>query len=385
MRYYTVVIALTVLTFMILGILSVENNRFSNRDKRLRCINCGLFILAAVSEWLAFNLNGNTSISPFLIRIVKFGDFFFTPTAGALIALRYNKNDGIIKFVNYILIFNSIFQIISLFTNWMITIDSNNFYHNATLFPIYLVICALILIFIIIGFATYSKNFRKRNRSSLYAIFILLIIGIPVQEILTDVKTAFITIAIGMCLIYIHNAEFSSLTADDMIQEQTYLIAYDPLTQIYSRNEYTLALNELNKVEKLPDDFVVFSMDVNGLKLANDTYGHEGGDEIICAAAHCIDNVFGKYGKCYRTGGDEFIVLANVAVYDIPKLLKQLDEDVENWKGEIVPKLSLSVGRARAIEFPGLSVEKLIIKSDESMYKSKSHYYQTAGIERREN
>ena len=385
MSYYTGIIILAILTLLILCILVIENNRLSNFEKRVRCINYLFFALAAIAEWFGYLVDGNINLSPFIIRLVRFGDFIFTPTAGAIIALRFNKDQNIIKFINYLLIFNTVFQIICLFTNWMIIVDANNFTHSSTLYPVYLVVCVIILFFIIMGFYIYGKGFKRRNLISLYAIFVLLVYGIFIQEVFGEVRTTFITMAIGMVLVYIHNSEFSQLTADEKISEQNYLIAYDPLTKIYSRNEYTLALNELNNAEKLPEDFVVFSMDINGLKTANDTYGHEGGDEIICAAAKCINDVFKDYGKCYRTGGDEFVVLANVAVYDIPKLLNKLDDKVSNWKGKIVPSLSLSVGRARAIEYPGLNVEKLIIKSDQSMYKNKSNYYINSGIDRRKN
>ena len=383
MSYYTGVIILSTLTLAILCILVIENNRLSSFEKRVRCINYGFLVLAALSEWLGYFVDGNLNVSSFLIRFAKFGDFTFTPIAGAIIALRFNKKQSYIKFINYLLIFNTTFQIICLFTDWMITVDANNYFHTSTLYPIYLVVCVIILFFIVLGFFTYGKGFKRRNLISLYAIMALLVYGIFIQEFFDNVRTAFVSMTIGMVLMYIHNTEFTQISTDEKIGEQNYLIAYDPLTKVYSRNEYNLALNELNSVEKLEEDFVAFSMDINGLKKANDTYGHEGGDEIICAAATCINEVFKDYGKCYRTGGDEFIVLANVAAYDIPKLLNKLDDEIANWKGQIVPSFSISVGRARAIEYPGLNVERLISKADQLMYNNKSNFYISSGIDRR--
>ncbi len=51
---------------------------------------------------------------------------------------------------------------------------------------------------------------------------------------------------------------------------------------------------------------VVF-IDINGLKYANDHYGHPYGDEMIQSVAHGIRRVFPEYA--YRIGGDEFIAL----------------------------------------------------------------------------
>lgn len=385
MNYYTGVIILAILTLITLCILVIENNRLSKYEKKMRCINYIFFMLAALFEWTGYRVDGNINLDPFVIRLARLGDFIFTPTAGAIIALRFNKNKNVIRFINYLLIFNVVFQIISLFNNWMITVDANNSTHGSTLYPVYLTVCAIVLFLIIFGFYDYGKGFKRKNTISLYAILVILVYGIFIQEFFSEVRTGFITMAIGMVLIYIHNSEFSQLTADEKISEQSYLIAYDPLTKIYSRYEYNKSLNELNNVEKLPDDFVVFSMDINGLKNANDTYGHEGGDEIICAAATCINNVFKDYGKCYRTGGDEFIVLANVSENDIPKLLKRLEVEASNWKGKHVPSLSISVGTARAIEYPELNIEKLIIKSDQSLYKNKAEFYDNSENDRRKN
>lgn len=53
---------------------------------------------------------------------------------------------------------------------------------------------------------------------------------------------------------------------------------------------------------------IVF-LDVNDLKLTNDTRGHEIGDKLLLEATSIIQNSFGKYGDCYRIGGDEFCVL----------------------------------------------------------------------------
>ena len=44
-------------------------------------------------------------------------------------------------------------------------------------------------------------------------------------------------------------------------------------------------------------------------KKVNDNQGHEKGDELLSAASKIIADSFGRYGKAYRIGGDEFCVL----------------------------------------------------------------------------
>ena len=48
-------------------------------------------------------------------------------------------------------------------------------------------------------------------------------------------------------------------------------------------------------------------MDVNRLKIVNDSQGHAAGDELLQGAASCMKKCFDSCGKVYRTGGDEFI------------------------------------------------------------------------------
>ena len=54
----------------------------------------------------------------------------------------------------------------------------------------------------------------------------------------------------------------------------------------------------------MKNNFVVFLIDINGLKVVNDTLGHEAGDELICGAAACITSTFKDKGNTYRIGGD---------------------------------------------------------------------------------
>ena len=53
----------------------------------------------------------------------------------------------------------------------------------------------------------------------------------------------------------------------------------------------------------------ILSVDLNGLKFINDTYGHNKGDEAIQYAANLIRDVIPSHARLYRIGGDEFVVL----------------------------------------------------------------------------
>lgn len=101
------------------------------------------------------------------------------------------------------------------------------------------------------------------------------------------------------------------------ILEQQKLLYYEELANLdlltggLNRNAYENALNELKHQQGEPNDCGVVIFDLNDLKLINDRYGHEMGDDAIRRCHRLILEAFGGAGKCYRIGGDEFCYLVS--------------------------------------------------------------------------
>ena len=382
MTYYTAITILVWLSLIILSILVAENNRLPNKKKLILYFTYAIVALAATAEWIGVQLNGNENIPAGLLKAVKFFDYILTPVAGGIIVLQFRSKSIWQKIILGLVAVNFLFQLVCVFTNWMIVIDEHNVYSHGILYYAYIAIYLLIVILVIIEFAMHGRTFKKRNLVSLYAVLLFVIAGIVLQEFFKDVRTAYLALVLGLALLFIHDSEFSQLKADETIQEQTIQITIDPLTNISNRFAYEKALQEI----EMKDDFVVFSIDINGLKKTNDTLGHRAGDELICGAATTIDNTFKAFGGVsYRTGGDEFIVLANLDENKIKEAMKALEENTEKWKGVEVKSLSLSAGYASIKESPELDVHRLIYIADQRMYKIKSDYYLKNGNDRREH
>ena len=88
-------------------------------------------------------------------------------------------------------------------------------------------------------------------------------------------------------------------------------LAYkDPLTGVKNKRaceDYEAELDARIK-EGLIREFAVVSLDVNGLKMTNDTYGHKAGDELLISACRIICRHF-SHSPVFRFGGDEFEVI----------------------------------------------------------------------------
>lgn len=166
------------------------------------------------------------------------------------------------------------------------------------------------------------------------------------------------------------------------IDEQTKLANTDELTSLLNRHAYEVAMSQ-HHIAPSDDNFAYIAMDINGLKVVNDTLGHMAGDELIKGATDCMRICLGSYGKLYRIGGDEFVAIIHATQRELEFLQKDLEEKVMDWRGEMVSRLSISVGIATKREFPNFPVLELAVIADERMYAAKNEYYTNKGVDRR--
>lgn len=157
-------------------------------------------------------------------------------------------------------------------------------------------------------------------------------------------------------------------------------ISKDGLTKTYYfhaddilKNGSTLIFHERHHDIKI---YTIISMDLNNLKRVNDQQGHIDGDKYIKAAAETIKNVFGKYGKCYRIGGDEFaVILREKYKGKAPSLIKELTENINEYNINLpldAPnRLIIAAGYSENIPNTDQNFESVLKRADEMMYKNK--------------
>ncbi|MBQ1792970.1 MAG: GGDEF domain-containing protein [Oscillospiraceae bacterium] len=383
--YYTSIMILCWLSLGALSVLVRMNSHLSEEDRRLLWLTYALVAAAALAEWIGVQLSGRETVPHWLLRAVKCADYILTPMAGgALMALMGLRNRWE-KAMMAILAVNTVLQLIALTGNWMITIDAQNRYVHGPLYPVYILLCLAIFAMMILQFALYGRSHRQQNRTALYAVMPVVLVAVALQELLPDVRTAYLGMTIGAALMFIHYAEFAQVDSDDTIARQALQMQLDPLTGLLNRYAYSQALKIYAESERLPEDYGAFTIDINGLKQINDELGHEAGDELIKGAAECITEVFkGSQAQCFRTGGDEFVVLSpdtdTVRAYAVINRLEYL---AGRWQGSFGQKLSMSVGFALERNNPGFNAEELIHESDLAMYAVKADYYRRSGRDRR--
>ena len=290
--YYTVLMILCWMALIVLCVLVHESSWISHEDKRLFYLTYGIIILSSFAEWLGVQLSGNEAIPVWALETVKCLDYILTPMAGGAIVAQMKLRNRWYKVLIGVLIGNTVWQIATCFNGLMIQIDDHHRYVHGPLYGVYVAIYLAVIVLTAAEFLIFGLAYRKRNRFSTISVFVLLLVGIGMQEVLGgEFRTAYVAMTIGVALMFIHYAEFYKMTADEQLMK-------DAMCDVYSRYAYMKDIEWYSKMPSLPRAFTVFVFDINGLKTVNDTYGHDAGDELIIGAARCIQKAVGNDGKC---------------------------------------------------------------------------------------
>ena len=152
-----------------------------------------------------------------------------------------------------------------------------------------------------------------------------------------------------------------------------YLGTHDVLTGLRNRGYFEERRAQVQKEERYPASIVM--IDLNGLKLANDTGGHEVGDALIRRVGEVITKVADKGDVAARIGGDEFALLLplqdeHAARMKVAQIETLVETNNQFYSG---PRLSLSIGVATG--YCGQVLEQVQRQADQRMYEAKRLYY----------
>ena len=138
----------------------------------------------------------------------------------------------------------------------------------------------------------------------------------------------------------------------------------DPLTGLLNRQAY------YSDISKEPGEIsALVSIDMNGLKIINDTEGHTAGDKAISTISDCFLRAAKRRQPVYRVGGDEFVIVCRkISEDEVIGLTKRIHEYVDSTP------YSCSVGYSFSDDGKK-TVDELLSESDAKMYAEKQLYY----------
>jgi diguanylate cyclase (GGDEF)-like protein len=153
-------------------------------------------------------------------------------------------------------------------------------------------------------------------------------------------------------------------------------LAYeDGLTKLPNRSRIDAYLKRLEAVK---NDYCIISLDLDGLKRVNDTFGHWAGDKLLMTYGDALKSVFGKDYFCGRIGGDEFMaVLTGVDEAKVNQILQQLQDTLGalNEKGEDLWEYSCAAGYAFRHECTEDFTHNTYLLADQRMYRQKEEHH----------
>ncbi|MGV8907322.1 MAG: HD domain-containing phosphohydrolase [Acetobacterium sp.] len=137
----------------------------------------------------------------------------------------------------------------------------------------------------------------------------------------------------------------TDITGEKKVQERLEYLSYtDILTGANNRTRFEERAQEYSKEGYLPLGIIMG--DVNGLKLVNDTFGHQDGDKLLIELVNVFKLVCKDIGEIFRIGGDEFVILIpNTSPEFCETIIKRIVSECKKYNSELF-KLSVALGSA---------------------------------------
>ncbi|MFL0245743.1 PAS domain S-box protein [Candidatus Clostridium stratigraminis] len=158
-----------------------------------------------------------------------------------------------------------------------------------------------------------------------------------------------------------------TIRKEDEIAVQ-YLTYHDKLTSLYNRTYFEEEILKYTDSSKLPISIIM--LDVNGLKLVNDAFGHFEGDKLLKAIGKILLDSCRENSIVARIGGDEFIVATSNITDELSRNL--IEKIKEKCKAANVKPVNLSISLGYAImNNETENIEDIISEAENRMYTNK--------------
>ena len=161
----------------------------------------------------------------------------------------------------------------------------------------------------------------------------------------------------------------------ERVEQLDQLAHQDSLIDLPNRRGFMRELERLiARVDRYGISAAMLFVDVDGLKMINDTFGHRAGDEALVQIANLLSKGVRHSDVVARIGGDEFgILLESSDERDAQETAARLIDQISSCEllhdGEALPlSVAIGVGMIDALD----SAEAIMDRADEAMYRRKA-------------
>ncbi len=234
--------------------------------------------------------------------------------------------------------------------------------------------------------AIYLGDRRRSRAEHLIAVFLLIGITIMVARIVlppTSVNATLITYSPLQGIVFTYaallpvvtTAAFTLMCGDRVNVDLARLAMIDPLTGVYNRRTMAeLAARVVSSAQRNRQQLAVLALDVDHFKRINDEFGHDAGDQALCAIVDLVRSELRSDDVVSRLGGEEFVVvLPNTGEAQARDLAERIRNRVAG-SGFMVAgwpaPLRVSIGVA-ALSASISAFEPLLHAADRALYTAK--------------
>lgn len=159
------------------------------------------------------------------------------------------------------------------------------------------------------------------------------------------------------------------------LERSEYDAIHDPLTGLLNRAGITESLTNRIEDRKAGEVVGVLFLDLDRLKVINDSIGHSAGDEVLVVVAARLTSILRDGDVVGRFGGDEFVVVCAEAktVGDVTRLADRVLQSLKEsatLSDDSTQTLSASIGISYVVQDPA-TAEDLLRDADLAMYRAK--------------
>lgn len=350
---YTVVVFITLFA-LVINITEVITNRLVSQKNKHEIVTVCIFIgIAVIGEWVGVRTNGAASSLIWLHKAAKLVEFCAAPAIGVTAAIAYGKVKRI-RLAYAFIACHSVFEILAMVNGWVFFIDADNIYHRESLYWLYVAAFLFSTLYCFVCMVIAYKNYQAKFNIVMTLVLCFLTFGVGIQMVNSQMRIDYLCAVIGNIFLYNNRASIVNQV--------------DKTTRLLNRRCFD------RRTENIKSKVCVLVFDINKFKIINDTYGHTVGDECLKDVAKIIFSVYGKYGQCYRIGGDELCVILDKNFENTEKLNARLQQEAERFCPKYGNMFGISVGYAYCDGSKETFVEALT-KADEMMYENKKNNF----------
>lgn len=350
---YTVIVSEVVILMALLMIWANADDLLSPRKRRQFLLLFSCVILSILAEWagsVAALYGGRYRGVHVLTKVIELSLTPVVPFLCARILTRSADASAQSRWLPGVLLLHAALEVLSAFVGFIFYVDGGGVFRHGPHYWVYLLTYLGISAYVLRAGYRVSRQYQNKNKVMLPLMLAFLLFGVAANQADKTVKSAWLTVALVVTLVYIFYK--------DMVQR------IDARTMLLNHASFEHHLSGLRSGATIQ----MFNIDF--FKALNEAQGRPYADACLQAIGDAILRVYGRCGKCYRIGGDQFAAVLDADEGAMDGLNARFDEAMDALRKADPRMPRISLGYAR-YEPSAEAVEDAVRAADAAMCRNK--------------